>query len=205
MSKIQIPEEVFKSKLLDKDFHERLIQDLPQVVSTAGVPASAVWMRLSTHCSKDEMIWVKNIRSTHDCGILFVGPNFPVSVDSKMTAITGVCLRNYTDARMMPVQEVIKKIKDDSMPSPTVLLIPNFCLDKSNGGDVPSWEISSLMGLLLSRMGRGLKTILYATSMAVVQKQYGDSFKSLLESKFSIATPDEVSYPQSVASLEDQE
>lgn len=196
MARIEIPEEVFKSKLLDKDYHERLIQDLSQVVATAGVPASAVWMRLSAYCTKEEMSWVKNLRSESDRGLLFIGTKFPIDVSNKMTAITGVCLRNYTDARVMSVQEVVKRIKEDSMPSPTVLLIPNFCLDKANGGDVPSWEVSSLMGLLIDRMGKGLKTILYATSMAIVQKQYGDSFKVLLESKFSIATPDEVSYPQ---------
>lgn len=201
MLKVQIPEEVFKSKLLDKDFHERLIQDLQQVVSTAGVPVNAVWMRLSTHCCEKEMMWVKNMRSASNCGLIFIGANFPVPAEMKMTAITGVCLRNYTDARMMPVQEVIKRIKDDSMPSPTVLLIPNFCLDKTNGGDVPSWEISSLMGLLLSRVGKGLKTVLCATSMAVVQKQYGDSFKALIESKFAVSTPDEVSYPQAAEQL----
>lgn len=202
MSKIKIPEEAFKRKLLDKDFHERLIQDLPQVVATAGVPASAVWMRLSTCCSKVEMLWVKNMRSLDDCGLLFVGNNFQVPVETKMVAITGVCLRNYTDARVMPVQDVVKRIKDDSMPTPTILLIPNFCLDKANGGDVPSWEISNLMGLLLSRMGKGLKTILYASSMAVLQKQYGDSFKALLETKFSIASPDDISYPQGIKQLE---
>lgn len=196
MSKIKIPEEAFKSKLLDKDYHERLIQDLDQVVSTAGVPASAVWMRLSTVCNEGERLWVKNLRSDTDCGLLFVGSKSSMDVATKMTAITGVCLRNYTDARVMPVQEVVKRIKDHSIPSPTVLLIPNFCMDKANGGDVPSWEISSLMGLLLDRMGKGLKTLLYATSMGVIQKQYGDSFKALLESKFSVASPDEISCPQ---------
>jgi len=199
MSKIQIPDEVFKSKLLDKDYHERLIQDLPQVIATAGVPASAVWMRLSSYTTEAERLWVRNMRSDTDRGLLFVGSKFPIEVADKMTAITGVCLRNYTDARVMSVQEVVKRIKDASMPAPTVLLIPNFCLDKANGGDVPSWEISILMGMLIDRMGKGLKTVMYTTSMAVVQKQYGDSFKTLLESKFAIASPDEVSYPHESA------
>lgn len=205
MSKIQIPDSAFKDKLLDKDYHDRLIQDLPQVIATAGVPASAVWARLSTFCSPEEVTWVKNLRSVADCGLMFTGTSFEVAVNAKMIAITGVCLRNYTDARMMPVQEVVKRLKDDSMPSPTVLLIPNFCLDKANGGDVPSWEVSSLMGLLLSRMGKGFKTVLYATSMAVVQKQYGDSFKTLLESKYSLATPKELVTPTGPSDSETQE
>lgn len=195
MSQFQIPDAAFKSKLLDRDFHERLIADLPAIAAKAGVNQSAIVSRLSQACTPDEVDWVRNLRNPVDVGLIFMGTKFDVPVDVKMTAITAVCLRNYTDARMMTVQDVVKRLKDDTMPAPTVLLIPNFCLDKANGGDMPTWEVTNLMGLLLSRSSKGLKTVLHASSMAVLQKQYGDSFKALLEVKYSQATPDGVDAP----------
>jgi hypothetical protein len=205
MSKLKIPESAFKDKILDRAYHDRLILDLDQIVATAGIPAAAVWAKLSSYCIPDEVEWVRQIRSKNDSGLIFIGEDFNVLVADKMAVIAGVCLRNYTDARVMPVQDVVRLLKSDSMPSPTVLLIPNFCLDKANGGDVPSWEISNLMGLLLNRMNSGKKTILHCSSMAIVQKQYGDSFKALLEGKYSKAMPSGVAAPMAFAQTTEQE
>lgn len=205
MQKIVVPESAFSAKLLDREYHERLLADLSQIVAKAGVPANAVWSRLSEYCTQDEVDWVRNIRSSEDSGLLFLGSKFVPSVEDKMIAITGVCLRNYTDARVMPLQDVLRVLKEGEMPTPTVLLISNFCLDKSKGGDVPTWDVSMLMGLLLTRSNKGLKTILYSTSMALVQKQYGDAFKALLECKFAIATNEGVSAPMALVSADEGE
>lgn len=195
MSQVKVPEAAFKSKLLDKVYHERLLSDLTQVVETAGVPAAAVWSRLSEYCTPEEVEWVRSLRSPADSGLVFTGDGFKVLVSDKMTTITGVCLRNYTDARVITVQDAVRRLKDDSMPTPTVLLIPNFCQEKANGGDMPSWEVTNLMGMLINRMNSGQKTILYVSSMATLQKQYGEAFRSLIEAKYSIATSGGVTAP----------
>ena len=189
MSQAIVPKEAFASKLLDKEFHERLLADLPQIVAKAGVPAHAVWSRLSMFCTPDEVSWVRALHNPSNSGLIFVGEEFDHLVEDKMVAITGVCLRNYTDARLMPVQEVVKRLKDDTMPMPTVLLIPNFCIGKNKGGDLATWQITTLMGMLIERMGKGLKTILSCDSMATVEKEYGAAFRKHIEAKYSIATP----------------
>jgi len=192
-----IPAAAFKSGLLDRDYHERLLSDLPQLVAKAGVPMHAVWSRLSDYCTAEEIAWVRDLRCTPDNGIVFYGDHFAVPVEDKMVAIAGVCLRNYTDARLMPVQEVIRRLKDDDMPTPSVLLIPNFCLPKDGGGDMPTWETTHLMGLLINRMGKGLKTILYCSSLETAEKQYGKAFRAHLESGYALANADEVKLVQS--------
>lgn len=183
------PSEAFKSNLLNKEFHERLLSDLPAVAATAGVPDRAVWTRLSDYCKSAEFEWVKRLRSTDNVGLVFFGKGFTPSVEDKMMAITGACLRNYTDARVMTVQDVAKRIKHDNMPAPTVLLIPNFCVDADSGGHMPLWDINALHGLLITRMMSRLKTVLYCSSPAALEKQYGDNFRKHFEDHFVAVKP----------------
>lgn len=187
MNLSDIPEEAFASKLLDPVVHERLLADLDRIVGTAGVPRHAIWSRMSKACTDHEIDWVRYLRTPANSGLVFVGKNHEPPVDAKMVAITGACLRNYTDARLMSVQDVIRRLKDDSMPLCTVLLIPNFCLEKEDGGDIPTWEITNLMGMLIDRASRNLKTVLAAPSMPMVEKQYGKSFRRHLEGRFCLS------------------
>lgn len=181
-----VPNEVFKSGIMDKEYHSRLIADLENVSMVAGIPPSMVWSRLSEYCGQHEIDWVKHMRDDQSAGMVYVGV-YDVPVEDKMMAIAGALLRNHIDARMMIVQDVIAALKDGDMPFPKVLLIPNFCLDKKNGGDIPTWEVSQLMGLLLSRMARGKKTILYVGSMTSLEIQYGSAFRKHIEAHYTTA------------------
>lgn len=181
-----VPQSAFDSKLLDRDHHDRLIADLKRVAKKAGVPMSAVWTPLSSACQPGaDYEWVRNMRRSEDGGLVYVGKSIGASIDDRMRAITGACLRNYTDARMMSLQDVLKRVKDDSMPDCTVLLIPNFCLDKADGGDIPSWEVQHLLGLLIDRATAGKKTVLYISSWATLEKQYGSAFMDHLSAYFA--------------------
>lgn len=191
MNLTAVPEEAFASGLLNKEYHERLILDLEKLALLAGVPPHVVWSRMSAFCNEDEVEWTRGVRSSPCAGLAFVGKGHTPSVADKMLAMTGVFLRNYTDARVMPVQDVLRLIKADDMPTCTVLLIPNFCMEKDNGGDIASWEVSSLMGLLLTRSNLGLKTILYVTNMTTLEKQYGSTMREHIEDKFAISKPND--------------
>lgn len=180
-----------KDGLLNREFHDRLLGDLPAVVSIAGVPDFAVWSRLSEYLPTEEYEWVRNMRGSSDNGLCFTG-EFPIPVEDKMMAIAGACLRNYTDARVMPLQSVIAALKEGVMPVPTVLLIPNFCQEDNDGGNIASWDTAHLLSMLLARGAQRKKTIIGITSMAVLSKQYGLSFKNHVMSKFAIANSDHV-------------
>lgn len=178
-----IPQEAFKMKLLDKDHHERLLLDLRRVATVAGIPPQFVWARLSDYCGKSVIHWVSEVRRTESSGMVFVGAQ-EMPIEASMMAIAGACLRNYIDARVMPVQDVLQHLKDGDMPSPTILLIPNFFLEKKSGGDIPSWQISSLLGLLLSRMGRNQKTVINVWDMDMLGQIYGDTLKTHVETQY---------------------
>lgn len=187
--KIQVPDQAFKSGLLDKTYHDRLLADLERITLTAGIPPEYVWTRLSDFCPGEDGGWLRSLKKCTQQGLAFVGgkgKKFTPPIEDKMMAMTGACLRNYIDARMMPVQEVIHALKNDTMPTPTVLFIPNFCLDKGDGGNIAQWEISSLLGLLYSRMAKNLKTVIYVGSMTSLEANYGEAFKAHIQSHYQL-------------------
>lgn len=180
----KIPDYVFEEKRLDKEYHARLIADLDRVAELAAIPPKMVYSRLSQYCTGDDLTWVRGLKKgDQPQGLVYIG-KYTIPVEDKMMAITGACLRNFIDARMMPVQEVISRLKSDDMPHPTVLLIPNFCLEKGEGGDIAQWHISSLLGLLYTRMTKNLKTVLYVGSLSALEKNYGESFRNHIESHY---------------------
>ena len=187
MKTTAIPEEAFNSGLLNREYHDRLLMDLERLCAKAGVPTSAILLRLSDFCKKgQDYDWVRDFKISPDAGLAYVGKSDVPAAD-KMTAIVGACLRNYTDARMMVLQDVLAKLKDGAMDSPTLLLIPNFYLGKDDGGDVATWETTRLLDLLLARQSEGKKTVIFAASLAGVEKAYGSSVRELIEGKYSIA------------------
>lgn len=180
---MKIPQQAFDSGLLDIEHHERLLADLNKVSDIAGIPPRFVWSRLSEYCKGEDYKWLASMRTAETNGMVYVGKT-ERPIEDTMMAITGACLRNYIDARVMSVQEVIQRLKENEMPSPTVLLIPNFCLDKDGGGNLPAWQVSSLLGLLYTRLSRNLKTILYVGSMAAMHTSYGDAFTAHIEAHY---------------------
>lgn len=185
IARYKIPEEVFEIGILDKEYHARLLLDLERHAAKAGIPPEFIWSRMSVYCTADEVAWVKRMRLGKDHGLCYVG-EFSVPVEDKMMAVTGTCLRNFIDARVMPVQEVLSNLKSDHMPYPTVLLIPNFCLSKGEGGDIAQWQSSALLGMLYSRLAKNLKTVLYIGSEQALEKNYGEAFLKHIKAHYTL-------------------
>lgn len=184
---ITVPPEAFASGVLNKEYHERLLLDIDTVTATAGIPPQYLWARMSDYGNSEDLDWVRNFKHHGDDGLAILQNKGPVAVPDRMMAMTGAFLRNYIDARVMSVQDVLSHLKNDNMPHPTVLLIPNFCLGTKDGGHIAPWEVSSLLGLLYSRLSRNLRTVVYIGSLDAVEKAYGESFRELFDSHYSFS------------------
>lgn len=185
-----VPEEAYTSGVLNKEFHDRLIRDIDVVSESAGIPPKFLWSKMSEMCQEADIEWVKSIPKSMDHGLVMVGSGFKKAdhpVTDRMMAMAGAFLRNYIEAKVMPLQDVLTALKNDSMPSPTILLIPNFCLANTDGGSVAPWQIGSLLGLLYSRLSRNQKTVVFVSSIECVEKAYGESFKAHFQSHFAFA------------------
>ena len=110
-------------------------------------------------------------------GLVYVGRKPASPVAQRMMALAGACLRNFINAKVMTVQEVLARLKEGNMPNPSVLFIPNFFIGKEHGGAIPAWQVAGLWGLLLDRQAEGCQTFLYVEDMDAMAAQYGDTFK----------------------------
>lgn len=171
---------------LKPDHHARIVTDIERIAQTAKILPMYIAKRMSScGCTEKEIDWLRDLKQHRDDGVTGMvylgGCN---SVEDRMMAVAGACIRNYIDARMFTVQEVIEGLKDKSLPDCRVMLVPNFYLMHSEGGDLPSWQTSSLLGWLYSRYSSGNFTVLYVQSTDKLSQEYGVSFKDHIQKHY---------------------
>ena len=177
----ELKQAAYDSGLMDHSYHERLVADIQGVIQQAGIPEPYVWTSMRKHCGENEVDYVHNIHlhAQQDdpvFGMVYLGAVKESPVNDRMMAIAGACLRSYVNAKVMTVQEVLESMKDQTMPSPTVLLIPNFFLGRSDGGRIPEWQVSSLIGLLYKRQQESKQTVVYVGDWDGMKSEYGQVF-----------------------------
>lgn len=183
---MNIPQQAFSTGLLDKAVHDRLLADLPKIASSAGIPARFVWTPLSSYCKGSDLEWVRDMWVNDIAGLCYTGTTLGTNIELRLMAIVGACLRNFVGARFMTVQSVLAAMKEDDPPDCRVLVIPNFCIARSDGGGVAPWEVASLLDLLYQRMADDKRTIIYVQSVPELEKQYGTPLRNHIESTFSV-------------------
>jgi len=181
MGMSSIIKDAFEAGLADPVYHERLIADIQGAVRQAGIPEAFVWTALPKYCGKTEVAYVTQLyehmnREDPVYGLVYVGKVDGEPINDRMMAIAGACLRNYINAKVMTLQDVLSAMKNNEMPSPTVLLIPNFFLSKKSGGHIADWEISSLISLLYKRQQEQKQTVLYVGDWDGLGSEYGPVF-----------------------------
>ena len=98
----------------------------------------------------------------------------------RMYCMVAIMLRNLHDAKFLTIQEVVKELKAGGRVDSRFVCVPNFCLPKKQGGDMATWEMSSIVGWLLERQSMGYQTVLYVENLKDVEIQYGTVVKQLL-------------------------
>lgn len=172
--------------LIDEAAHELLLADLGHWSRQAGIPESFVFSSIHKYCDKAaELEYVESLLDPNIdvIGMMYTGKIGGASINDRMMAIAGVCLRNYINAKVMTVQDVIQSLKDNTMPSPTVLLIPNFFMS-SKKGHIAEWQVSGLLGMLYKRQQEGKQTVLYLSNKKELEAEYGESFTAHMNGKF---------------------
>lgn len=179
-------EKWYESGILKPDHHARLVSDIERVAQTAKILPRFIANNMSEcGCTEAEIDWLRDMkyhRENGHTGMVYLGGCGNVA--DRMMAVAGACLRNYIDARMFTIQEVVDGLKDHSLPDSRVMLVPNFFLMKTEGGDLPSWQTSSLLGWLYSRYSSGKYTVLYVYSLNELASGYGVSFKDHIKQHY---------------------
>ncbi|MEG1728742.1 MAG: hypothetical protein RR280_04285 [Bacteroidaceae bacterium] len=155
--------------VLDAEKHKMLIADLPNICQQSGVPAAYIHQSMRSFCTPLECDWVINyhqMSKTGKCGLVLLGD----SIETRCLAISGALIRNYIDARVVTLQNVI-----DYDIHPTVLVIPNFFVAAIDCKPHPTWKVDQVYGILLERMSTGHPTILGISDLKGLEMVYGSS------------------------------
>lgn len=177
----------YEDKVLDRAVHARLLENLDAYAEQANIPSYMVLQSMHTFCGKPEVDYMLHLRRLPQSGIygmLYKAGENAATVHTRMMALTAACLRNFINARVMTVQDVIAQSKSHKFDQPTVLCLPNFFIRDSQGGKLATWDISVLLGVLYERHSSGLQTVVYVDDMMALGKEYGQVFKDHIENHF---------------------
>lgn len=179
----------YASGVLDKEHHDRLVANLPGYARDAGIQPHWITRKLADTCGKAEVDYVRkfNIHRA-ECviqGLCFVRSTPDADPYDRMAAIAGALVRNFVRARVMSLTTVADLLWNREEIVATALLIPNFYLSQDEGaGSLAKVHVQSLYDLLLQRGQGGLQTVIYATSLTGMAKEYGTAFSRLVDGHF---------------------
>ena len=172
--------------LLDAKEHSRIIADFERVCTVAGIQGHFMHESMKTYCGPIEVDWVTKFwgyKKAGVAGLALVGVTRP---DTRCQSIAAALVRNYVDARVIPVNTLIDStMNGNHTPSPTVLLIPNLFLTALGKGT--PWRMQAMYDLLLERSTKGKPSVVYVESLSGLTQMYGEPFRDFL-SRFTIVT-----------------
>lgn len=171
--------------ILDPQRHARLLADIEGIAKTANIPVTMVHQSAKPYLSAEELDWLRHFNAYREQGVagLLMTGTPAVPVDTKLMAMVGALLRNFVDARLMPLNSVLSAAEESSMPEPTVLAIPNLFV-RSVGKSLPDWKVQTVYDVLLQRLTTGKPSLLYVESMKDLQAVYGSVFHRHLTSNY---------------------
>lgn len=183
MSAVAIAAGGWPYKVLKRERHERLVDDLPRIATQAGIPVAALDRGMAeSGCSSIEVEWVvhyhAHLAGDEPGGLILAGKFKPAPV-IRMHAMAAAFLRNYLDARVVSLATLTGD--EDADIDPRVLLVPDFFQDSTTGGAaLPHYKFARLHGLLLERFSMRRGTVMHVDSMSGVRAAYGQSFHDFL-------------------------
>ena len=168
-------------EILDPYRHKRLIENCEELCRVANVPEGYIDCSMKGFCSDEEIEVVKGFSSMIESGVVFKDGD---DILRKMQLIAAVLLRNYKDARVWTVGDILKRMADGDFSYPTYVLVPNFFISDFDTKGVPEWKIPVLMDWVMNMMIKGKKTCFYIQDFPAMKMVYGKTMAELIENNY---------------------
>jgi hypothetical protein len=171
------------STVLDSQEHARLMSDIDHIAQVAGVQVKYIHQSMKDVCGETEINWVKSYHKNRVRGIPGLVLEGVANPDSVCQSITGALLRNFIDARVIPLNQLLALQAANDLPEPSVLLIPNLFVKMAEGAKsgIPAWKMQAVYDVLLGRATRNMPTVVYIQDREEMQKAYGVPFANFLD------------------------
>lgn len=174
-----------KKDVLDAVVHERLIQDIKSISEMSGIPALMIRTSMADYCAEPEKKWVREFqihRAQGSGGLCLVGGD-SATADDRLKAIGAALIRNFIDARVYMLNELIDMMDTGDTPSPTVMLLPSFYLGSYS---YPEWKVQKLHELLMHRVGAAKQTVLYVENLTGMNERYGTAITQYIKAHWLV-------------------
>lgn len=173
--------------VLDKAYHARIMADAESLCEIANIPRSMLQHSAKEYCAPKEIDWLVNYPVMKDSGrgLVLVGEHHP-GPETKMMAMAGALLRNYIDARVVPLNTLLTSIEKGYPLDPTVMLIPNLFV-KYGGKTLPSWQMQQVYDLLLQRHVAQRPTVLYVEDLNALEIAYGQVLAQHIRDNYTVS------------------
>lgn len=158
--------------LIDDRYHAPLLRKWPTVADRANIAEHWLDKSATKFCSDEVCAWIRTLPALmreQKAGLKLRTKQH--SPEDRCSVIAAAVLRNYTDAKVMPLRELFSKQKS-GVPDVTVLLIPDFFKE---GESLAEWQVQYLLGVLTTRHLKGRATVVYVEDMDSMGKVYGEA------------------------------
>ena len=152
-----------------------------------------------------DMIATHGGKIATDVGHLIVNGNVP-KVPQRFMALTGAFLRNYVNARFLPLQLALDEFRSEGTVTASILLIPDFHVPVGAGvtgirglsgtykdkqraersTSKPQFVIDTVSSLLLERLSAGQYTYLFSEDPGRIAQDYGPYVLRLLQENYDM-------------------
>jgi hypothetical protein len=163
--------------------HARIVADIDHICEVAGVQKKFLFLSMVDFCTKKEVDWVRKFNQYQQEGVAGLVLEGVAKPDTKCQAIAAAFIRNFMDARVIPLNTLLDMQEQKSVPHPTVLIIPNlFVVAAIN--NLSAWKIQAIYDLLLDRSIKGKASVVYVEDLKSLANHYGKPFADFLKESF---------------------
>lgn len=173
--------------VLDPEKHARLIEDQDHICEKAGIPKSFIHKSCKEDLNPVELDWLVHYHRNRLEGnnLLLTGVS-DVPVEVKMMGMTASMLRNFIDARVIPLNTLFQMVEEGNSPECTVLFIPNLYL-RMYGKALPAWKVQQVYDFILARFVAGKATVVYVEDPKALEQEFGPLFYNHLMNHFTVS------------------
>jgi len=164
--------------------HWRMVQNIEMYAEQAGIPEYFIYNTSEGVLLSKDVKYLEGFGVHQSKGISGAVIEGKHNFIDRMYSMVGVLTRNFVDARFITLQDLIKEIKSGASPKSKLICIPNFALDKSEGGNVATWEMSNVLSWVLKSHSQGRQVVLYVETLDYINQQYGGVLRTHIDNHF---------------------
>jgi len=176
--------EYYAAGILKYQKHWRMVQNIGMYAEQAGIPEYFIYNTSEGVLLETDVAYLEEFSSQFSKGISGAVIEGKENFLDRMYSMVGVLIRNFIDARFITLQDLIKEIKAGNPPKSKLICIPNFALDKSEGGNVATWEMSNVLSWMLNSHSQGRQVVVYVETLDYINQQYGGVLRTHIDNHF---------------------